>query len=97
MWAGSTRGPPAPPGRYQVRVTAGGVTKTQEFADHAQRGSDGVTDADLQAQFTLASRSATESSAANDAVIRIRDMKEQIADAAAKANGCRHQGRGRRH
>ena len=29
MWAASTRGPAAPPGRYQVRLTAGGTTKTQ--------------------------------------------------------------------
>ena len=54
MWAGSTRGPLAPPGRYQVRLTAAGATKTQEFAILRNAARAGVTDADLRAQFTLA-------------------------------------------
>src|SRR6185295_10818257 len=32
MWAASTRGPQAPPGSYQVRVTADGQTESQRFA-----------------------------------------------------------------
>ena len=48
MWAGSVRGPQAPPGKYQVRLTAAGVTKTQDFAIKRNAAVPTVTDADLQ-------------------------------------------------
>jgi len=86
MWAASTRGPMAPPGRYQVRVTAAGATKTQEFEIRRNAAVPGVTDADLQAQFTLARQISDRVSEANRAVIRIRDVKQQIADRIGKAN-----------
>jgi photosystem II stability/assembly factor-like uncharacterized protein len=84
MWAASTRGPMAPPGRYQVRVTAGGVTKTQDFEIRRNAAVPGVTDADLQAQFTLAVQISQRVSDANRAVIRIREVKAQITDRIAK-------------
>src|SRR4029078_2731616 len=31
MWVGSTGGPQAPPGKYQVKLTAPGGTRTQDF------------------------------------------------------------------
>jgi photosystem II stability/assembly factor-like uncharacterized protein len=86
MWAASTRGPMAPPGRYQVRVTAAGAAKTQEFEIRRNAAVPGVTDADLQAQFTLARQISDRVSEANRAVIRIRDVKQQIADRIGKAN-----------
>jgi hypothetical protein len=85
MWAASTRGPAAPPGRYQVRVTAGGVTKTQDFQIKRNAAVPGVTDADLQAQFTLAKQISDRVSEANRAVIRIRDIKTQITERIAKS------------
>ena len=85
MWAASTRGPAAPPGRYQVRVTAGGATKTQDFEIRRNAAVPGVTDADLQAQFELAMRISERVSEANRAVIRIRNLKEQITDRIGKA------------
>jgi hypothetical protein len=86
MWAASTRGPAAPPGRYQVRVTAGGVTKTQDFLIKRNAAVPGVTDADLQAQFALASQISARVSEANRAVIRIRDIKTQITERIGKAS-----------
>ena len=85
MWAASTRGPAAPPGRYQVRVSAGGQTRTQDFEIRRNATVPGVTDADLQAQFALASQISTRVSDANRAVIRIRDLKTQIAERVGKA------------
>jgi photosystem II stability/assembly factor-like uncharacterized protein len=85
MWAASTRGPAAPPGRYQVRVTAGGATKTQDFEIRRNAAVPGVTDADLQAQFDLAMRISERVSEANRAVIRIRNIKGQITDRIGKA------------
>ncbi|HEX5473206.1 MAG TPA: hypothetical protein VFX12_00980 [Vicinamibacterales bacterium] len=83
LWAGSTRGPQAPPGPYQVRLTASGQTFTQRFAivrDPLMK----ATDADLREQFTLARQISDKVSAANDAVVRVRALKDQIADRLGK-------------
>jgi len=86
MWAASTRGPAAPPGRYQVRVAAGGVTKTQDFQIKRNAAVPNVTDADLQAQFALAMLISERVSEANRAVIRMRDIKTQINERIGKAS-----------
>jgi len=88
MWAGSVRGPAAPPGKYQVRLTAAGVTKSQEFAI-VRNPNFTATDADLREQFTLASQINDKVSAANDAVVKVRDLKDQIGDRTGKANDTR--------
>ena len=81
MWAASTRGPIAPPGAYQVRVTAGGQTQTQSFSiTREPRLLADVTDADLQKQFDLAMKIRDKTSQANDAVLLVRGIKPQIAD-----------------
>jgi photosystem II stability/assembly factor-like uncharacterized protein len=85
MWAGSVRGPEAPPGQYQVRLTAAGQTKTQPFAI-VRNPRISSTDADLAAQFALASQISARVSAANTAVIRIRGLKDQIADRVTKGH-----------
>jgi photosystem II stability/assembly factor-like uncharacterized protein len=85
LWAASTRGPVAPPGRYQVKLTANGVTKTQDVEIRRNAAVTTVTDADLLEQFKLAKQISDKVTAANDAVIRIRQMKDQIADRVAKA------------
>jgi photosystem II stability/assembly factor-like uncharacterized protein len=87
MWAASTRGPMAPPGRYQVRVTAGAATKTQDFEIRRNAAAPGATDADLQTQFTLARQINERVSDANRAVIRIRDIKQQIAERTSSGAG----------
>jgi hypothetical protein len=87
MWAGSTRGPVAPPGKYTVKLTApDGIAKTQEFVLKRNEAVAGVTDADLTAQFALAKQINDKLSAANEAVIRIRAIKDQIAARVTKAN-----------
>lgn len=84
MWAGSTRGPGAPPGTYQVRLTAAGVTRTQDFVLSRNTAIAGVTDADLQEQFTLARSINQRVTDANEAVLRIRHVKSQIEDRSGK-------------
>jgi hypothetical protein len=81
MWAASTRGPIAPPGRYQVRVTADGQTATEPFAVKREPHllSD-VTDADLQKEFDLAMQVNRKTSQANEAVLLVRGIKPQIDD-----------------
>ena len=85
MWAGGVRGPAAPPGQYQVRLTAGNETRTESFAIlRNPKGS--ATDEDLSEQFVLASQIGGKVTAANTSVLRIRDLKAQIADRTQKAN-----------
>lgn len=85
MWAASVRGPVAPPGAYQVRLTAQGETKTQSFDIKADPRLKNVTAEDLQEQFKLAMRIRDKVTEANEAVIRIRSIKDQIKDRTAKA------------
>ncbi len=93
MWAGSVRGPAAPPGQYRVRLTAAGLvdaaqgrqTQTQAFAI-VRNPLISSTDADLREQFALARQISEKVSAANSTVVRIRALKAQIADRAKKAN-----------
>jgi hypothetical protein len=88
MWAGSVRGPAAPPGQYAVRVTAAGATKTQPFAI-VRNPKIAATDADLREQFALANQINAKVSAANNAVIQIRDLKTQIAERLPKIDAAR--------
>jgi photosystem II stability/assembly factor-like uncharacterized protein len=85
MWAAATRGPIAPPGKYQVKITANGVTKTHDFAIVRNAAVPGITDADLAAQFTLARQINEKVSLANETVVRIRNLKTQIADRLGKS------------
>jgi photosystem II stability/assembly factor-like uncharacterized protein len=85
LWAASTSGPMAPPGKYQVTLTANGVTRAQDFEIRRNATVKTVTDADLVEQFELAKQINETVTAANQAVIRIRRIKEQIAERVAKA------------
>ena len=80
MWSGSVRGPIAPPGAYQVRLTAGTDSKTQSFTIVRNPTIAGLTDADLQEQFTLARQINQRVGQANEAVTRIRDLKKQLGE-----------------
>jgi photosystem II stability/assembly factor-like uncharacterized protein len=84
MWAGNTRGPQAPPGRYDVRVSAAGISRTQQFEIRRNAAVPNVTDADLVEQFRLARQINEKVSTANDAVVRIRNIKSQIAERMGK-------------
>jgi photosystem II stability/assembly factor-like uncharacterized protein len=80
MWAANTRGPVAVPGTYQVKLTASGETKTQSVVIRKNPMLTNVTDADLQAEFQLASQIRDKVSEAHQAVIRIRAVKDQVKD-----------------
>jgi photosystem II stability/assembly factor-like uncharacterized protein len=88
FWAGSTRGPVAPPGSYQVRLVAAGQTRTAPFAI-VRNPLGHASDEDLMEQFTLARQINDKVSAADDAVVRIRELKDQIADRIGKTSDTR--------
>src|SRR4029079_15817760 len=71
-------GPWAVPGPYQVRVTADGQSQTRTLELKINPNRKDVTVADLQAQFALASEIRDKTSAANDAVVKIRAIREQV-------------------
>jgi photosystem II stability/assembly factor-like uncharacterized protein len=85
MWAANSRGPEAPPGTYQVRVTADGQTASETFQirrePHLLKD---VTDQDLQDRFDLALQIRDRVSMANQAVVLARSIKQQIADRKSK-------------
>jgi photosystem II stability/assembly factor-like uncharacterized protein len=84
FWGGGTQGPVAPPGRYKARLTVGGWSETREFVVMKDPRVT-ATDADLQQQFELLLRIRDRVTAANDAVRRIREVREQVTASAARA------------
>jgi hypothetical protein len=90
FWGGNpSNGPTAVPGRYQVRVTANGQTQTAALPVELHPRFDNVSIADLQAQFDLAIEVRDRTSDANEAVIRIRDMRTQVLERVEKAKNAR--------
>jgi photosystem II stability/assembly factor-like uncharacterized protein len=77
-YASPNDGPPAPPGTYQVRLTAAGQTETRPFEIQRDPRVPGVTDADLEKQFQLAIKIRDSLSRANQMVVAIREIMAQI-------------------
>ncbi|MEM6805825.1 MAG: glycosyl hydrolase, partial [Bacteroidota bacterium] len=76
IWsARPTRGPKAPIGKYQVRITVGDQSQTQSFEIKMNPNLKGITEADLLEQFELASNIRDKTTEANDAVIQIRKIR----------------------
>ena len=85
LWGASTNGPAATPGKYEIRLTVDGQSLTQPLVvrRHPLRS---ATDADLKEQFDLGIRIRDKVSEANRAVIRIREIKQQVAETLKKSN-----------
>jgi hypothetical protein len=80
LWgANKYNGPLAVPGMYQVRLTAAGKIFTQPFEIKLDPRIKDVTNADLIEKFNLAMQIKNEVSKANEAVIKIRAIKEKMA------------------
>jgi photosystem II stability/assembly factor-like uncharacterized protein len=87
--ANPANGPLAVPGNYQVRVTANGATETVPLTIQKHPLYRDLSVSDLQKQFDLAIQIRDRTSDANEAVVRIRDLKAQIGDRAGKATAAR--------
>ena len=78
------RGMWAPPGRYRVRLTARGaageVSDAQDLVVAKDPRLTDVTDDDLRAQFMLARQIRDRESAANEAVIRVRAIRQLVVE-----------------
>ncbi len=79
LWAAQPeRGPLALPGKYEVRITANGKTKSESFEIKLDPRLENITKEDVKEQFDLAMKIREKVSEANDAVIKIREYKEDM-------------------
>jgi hypothetical protein len=85
LWGATTNGPLALPGTYQAKLTVDGQAFTQPITvkKHPLYT---VSDEDMKAQFELASRIRDKVNEANNAVVQIRRLKQQLADRVKKSN-----------
>ena len=89
LWGATTSGPIAVPGSYQVRLTVDGRAQTQPLVVKTHPLYTDITEADLREQFDLAIRIRDKVSEANNAVIQIRSVKEQVAARLEKSSDAR--------
>ena len=85
LWGATTNGPMVLPGTYQVRLTVDGKTLTRPVTVKRNPLITDVTLADLREQYDLAIQIRDKVSEANEAVIKIRDLKKQTADRLTKS------------
>ncbi|QCW99076.1 glycosyl hydrolase [Aggregatimonas sangjinii] len=72
------RGPKAPLGEYKVRMKTKDYEMTHDFKVLMDPNLKGITKEDLDEQFVLASKIMQKTTAANDAVIKIREIKKTL-------------------
>ena len=72
------RGPKAPLGEYKVRMKTKDYEQTYSFNVLINPNLKGITKADLDEQFDLANKIMQKTTAANNAVIKIREMKKTL-------------------
>ncbi|HTO92539.1 MAG TPA: hypothetical protein VMJ70_15515 [Candidatus Sulfotelmatobacter sp.] len=84
LWDGSLRGPEVVPGRYQVRLTVGGKSQTQPLEVRKDPRFP-TTVEDYQKKFDFLRDIRDKISAAHDAVVHIRDARDQIKSVVARA------------
>ncbi len=77
MWAGRLTGPAVVPGNYKVKLTVGDQTQEQNFEILKDPRSESSLE-DMQAQFTFLKEVVDKASEAHQAIIDIRDIRQQI-------------------
>jgi hypothetical protein len=77
LWGGSTDGPDAVPGNYQVRLTVLGKSYTAPLEIQPDPRLK-ITQDDLAKQFDLSLKIRDKVTETDDAIIQIRDLREQI-------------------
>jgi hypothetical protein len=77
QFVGGSQGPTAPPGTYQVTLTANGQSQTQTF-ELVKDPRNTSSQEDLQAQFAFLTQVRDKLSETNRAINRIRKVREQV-------------------
>ncbi len=84
LWAGGVQGPAIAPGKYMVRLTVGSDKPLTETLMVKRDPRSTATDADLIAQTKFALQLRDRMTEADDAVKKIRSVKEQLDERAPK-------------
>lgn len=85
LWTSRNRGVQAVPGRYTARLNVDGKTQEKQFEIQSDPRSK-ANPADLQQRFEFASRISARITEANEAVLLIRGIEQQIDEAGKKTN-----------
>ncbi|MBI3681886.1 MAG: glycosyl hydrolase [Acidobacteria bacterium] len=85
MWAGSTRGPAAVPGRYQVKLAVDGQSQTRSFEIRKDPRMTDISQEDLNRQLALALQVRDKLSETHETIVRIRDARKQIEELSSRA------------
>jgi hypothetical protein len=93
LWGGTVQGPIAPPGKYQVRLTAGGKTFTQPFEVKADPRSTASAE-DLKKQFDLLLRIQKRVGEVHEAVNQIREVRRQVNDLTKRLSSAKDKSEG---
>ncbi len=96
FWGARSQGPAVPPGQYTLRLTADGETATAPLKVERNPLITDVTDADLHAQYEFSVRVRDKVTEANEAVIAIRRVKDQLEDRYGRSDDARLGELGRR-
>jgi hypothetical protein len=83
MWAGSVTGPRVSPGRFQVRLTVDGKSRTQSF-EVKKDPRLATTPAEFASQLELALQLRDKLSETNEGVIKIREARKQLEEYAMR-------------
>ena len=86
---GVGRGPLAPPGSYQVRLTVGEQSQTQSF-EMVKDPRVGATQEDFDAQFALAIRIRDKITETHDNINKIRSARSQVDEWVKRTEGIQH-------
>src|SRR5262249_14950067 len=79
LWAGTTSGPRAVPGTYQVKLTLDGKTMTEPF-EVRKDPRISTTQEEFQKQFDLLMKIRDKLTETHNAIIEIRDVRKQVDD-----------------
>jgi hypothetical protein len=83
MWAGSTTGPKAVPGTYQVKLTVDGKSQTQSLEIKRDPRLE-ATPEDLAKQFEFLIKIRDKVTETHEAILQIREVRRQIDDVVAR-------------
>lgn len=86
MWAGSTRGPVAVPGNYQIRLTIGGKSIVKTFVIKKDPRTT-VTQEELMEQFDFLMKIRNKVSETHEAINTIRDIRKQMQEWTQRLKG----------
>ncbi|MGH9838316.1 MAG: glycosyl hydrolase, partial [Blastocatellia bacterium] len=86
MWAGSTSGPKAVPGAYQVKLSVDGKSLTETF-EVRKDPRVATTQEEFQKQFDLLLKIRDKLTETHTAITEIRDVRKQIDDYAKRVGG----------